>query len=281
MDPTFRSAPWYALLHSALPRLETLRGDTILGYARGPGDGPSHSVSHRRDARPAFSVSRWQRCDMPETKASEGDHFVALAERRRLRERRRAAFVQKAARWSRPHRRWFRITEIEPDETARQSLIERWRASIYSGDLDLNGKSQVLCMTASPLILPRVVSSQLIESYRLPGDLARGEQFSKLIDDLWMSGPRWLCWMHQVESRPPNWLEDFGPKKVVSAEKSWKAKAGKTLTRSELAVMNALNKLYPDGRLLDWAQTRNERIRECTKVQPRTIVRALQKIHFA
>jgi hypothetical protein len=134
---------------------------------------------------------------IPVTLDEDTNHFSALANRRRRRERMRTAFLDKVKRTSHLHRRWFRISEIEPDEIARKGLIELWRASIYSHDLLLNGKSQVLCLSASPLLL---------QDYRLPTDLARGEHFNQIVDDLWMSAPRWLGWFHQVRKTPPDWL---------------------------------------------------------------------------
>jgi integrase len=58
--------------------------------------------------------------------SDDRDHFAALADRRQSRERVRTAFLEKAERTSRPHRRWFRISEIEPDEQRRQELVEKW-----------------------------------------------------------------------------------------------------------------------------------------------------------
>lgn len=134
--------------------------------------------------------------DIPDTLDEDEDHFLALADRRRLRERIRTAFLEKAKQTSRSHRRWFRISEIEPDPFARKELIAQWRASIYSGDLVLNDRSQVLCLSASPLL----------EGNRLPTDLARGEHFNDIVDDLWMSVPRWLAWFHDVGIAPPLWM---------------------------------------------------------------------------
>jgi hypothetical protein len=133
---------------------------------------------------------------IPDDWDSTADHFASLADRRRLRDRVRIAFLEKAKRTSRIHRRWFRIAEIEPDANARQELIDQWRASIHSGDLQLKGKSQVLCLSASPLL----------EGYRLAPELARGEHFNLIVDDLWMSARRWLEWFRQVGIEPPLWM---------------------------------------------------------------------------
>src|SRR5262245_42301453 len=122
----------------------------------------------------------WRRdmSDIPTTLDQDADHFARLATRRRVRERMRTAFLEKAARFSQPRRRWCRIKEIEPDEIAREELIRRWRASIYSGDLLHEGKSQVLCLYPSPLL----------GGYRYPPALARdAEAFNKIVDELWMS----------------------------------------------------------------------------------------------
>jgi hypothetical protein len=146
--------------------------------------------------------------DIPVTLAEDADHFAALAARRRSRERWRIAFLDKAKRTSVHRRRWFQISDIEPDPIARERLIGLWRASIYSGDLVLKGKSlhhrparrfdqsQVLCLAATPLL----------EGYRLPPELARGEHFNGIVGDLWMSMPRWLEWLRQVGVAAPIWL---------------------------------------------------------------------------
>ena len=75
-------------------------------------------------------------------------------------------------------------------------MIGRWRASIYSGDLVLNGRSQVLCTSATPLL----------SDHRLRPECARGEHFNMIVDDLWMSEPRWLDWFMQVGLAPPPWM---------------------------------------------------------------------------
>jgi hypothetical protein len=204
----------------------------------------------------------------------EDGHFAALVTRRQSRERVRTAFLEKAKRTSRPHRRWFRISEIEPDEAKRQDLIDLWRASIYSGDLLLRRKSQVLCLSESPLL----------ENYRLPTELARGERFNDIVNDLWMSAPRWREWFRQVEKVPPEWLAKAG-------KKIWKPILGENLTKSELAILAPMNELWPDGPPGHKASERNRLINKWLKDHPtdhgqrplesRTIQRALKKIRFA
>lgn len=65
--------------------------------------------------------------------------------------------------------------------------------------------------------------------------------------------------------------------------KTWQSKPGKLLTASELAVVRAMNELWPDGKSDLRAKTRDEQInnRLGYHLSPRTIQRALQKIHFA
>jgi len=68
--------------------------------------------------------------------------------------------------------------------------------------------------------------------------------------------------------------------------KAWRAKPSERLTASEIAVVKAMNEIWPDGRLDHKAKARNERIRSHLKiakqepVSPRTIQRALKKIHL-
>jgi hypothetical protein len=112
------------------------------------------------------------------------------------RQRWRIRFLDRARRTSLRRRRWFQIGDIEPDSVARERLIGLWRASIYNSDLVLNGKSQVLCLSASPLL----------NNYRLPSELARGEHFNMIIGDLWMSAPRWIEWFRQIGQTAPHWL---------------------------------------------------------------------------
>jgi len=102
-----------------------------------------------------------------------------LHAKRRQRERQRASFLEKALRTPRAARRWFRIEDIEPDARGRSSLVDQWRASIWHRDLCLEGKSQILCPSVSPLA-----------ENRFDPDMARGEQFNAVIGDLWMSAPR-------------------------------------------------------------------------------------------
>ena len=70
-----------------------------------------------------------------------------------------------------------------------------------------------------------------------------------------------------------------GKEKNLAAE----ARKGKLLTASELAVVRAMNELWPDGKSDLRAKTRDEQInnRLGYHLSPRTIQRALQKIHFA
>jgi len=134
--------------------------------------------------------------------------WEALHAKRQQRERRRTRFLDKASRTPRAARRWFRIEEIEPDAHARSNLIDQWRKSIWhrdprslKGDLcSSEGKSQVLCLSASPLA-----------ENRFDPDMARGEQFNAVVGDLWMSTVRWLDWFYQdaTNRKAPTWLEDI------------------------------------------------------------------------
>jgi len=107
-------------------------------------------------------------------------------------------FLEKALRTPRTARRWFRIEDIEPDADAYSNLIDQWRASIWHRDLCLGGKSQVLCLSVSPLA-----------GNRFDPDMARGEQFNAVVGDLWMSARRWLAWFRQdgANRNAPAWLE--------------------------------------------------------------------------
>jgi hypothetical protein len=75
-----------------------------------------------------------------------------------------------------------------------------------------------------------------------------------------------------------------GPLAQIS--KTWKSKPGANLTKSEKAVLAALNDLWPNGDLDHKAKARDRRITErLTKnrgssVAPRTIQRALKKLQF-
>jgi hypothetical protein len=68
--------------------------------------------------------------------------------------------------------------------------------------------------------------------------------------------------------------------------KVWKPKRGHKLTANEYAVLEVLNKLWPDGQLEHKANARDRRINDFLKnsgksvVSTRTIQRALKKIHF-
>ena len=212
---------------------------------------------------------------IPEDSISEAEHFAGLAERRAARERKRTAFLDKVNRTSRSHRRWFRIRDIEPDESARAELIQLWRQSIHSGDLNFKGKLQILCLTVSPLF----------EGYRFDRELARGELFNHIIDDLWMSAPRWREWFRQIGRPTPGWLAQVG-------RKTWRPKLDQMLTVSEADVMTALNELWPDGpaalsevkpnarnrRINEWRSGKEPR---ASALDERTIQRACKKIRYA
>src|SRR5262245_47320354 len=129
-----------------------------------------------------------------------GEHLHDFRIAKRLqRERRRARFLDKALRTPRTARRWFRIEDIEPDAHARSKLIDQWRASIWHRDLcSSEGKSQVLCLSASPLA-----------ENRFDPNMAKGEQFNAVVGDLWMSAPQWLDWfrLDAFNRKAPAWLE--------------------------------------------------------------------------
>jgi hypothetical protein len=67
-------------------------------------------------------------------------------------------------------------------------------------------------------------------------------------------------------------------------KKAWRARPGKRLTASEIAVVRAMNKLWPNGKLDLRAKARNERIQnQLSKQGPvsqRTIQRTQKKIHY-
>src|SRR5215470_11780793 len=99
----------------------------------------------------------------------------AFHTKRQQRERQRTNFLEKALRTPRNARRWFRLEDIEPDANIRLNLINQLRASIWKRDLLLDGKSQVLCLSSSPLA-----------ENRLDPDMARGQPFYEIVGDLWM-----------------------------------------------------------------------------------------------
>ena len=134
-------------------------------------------------------------------------HFSKLTSCRERRKQMVQRFIDKEKRTPRRKRRWFHIKDIEPDQARREKLLEHWRASLWSGDLMLRGKSQVLCLSAS----------RLMENNRLPPGYARDEKiFYIIVDDLWMSVPRWLQWFGLVEIEPPKWMS-MGVAQVVSS----------------------------------------------------------------
>jgi hypothetical protein len=176
--------------------------------------------------------------DIPTTLDEDADHFARLAARRRLRDRMHTAFLEKAARFSQPRRRWFRVKEIESDEIAREELIRKWRASIYSGDLLHKGKSQVLCLYPSPFL----------DGYRYPPVLARdAEAFNKVVDDLWMSARRWLEWFSHVGVRPPQWMmpED----ELDAGEQFSKLPTKPPRQRTPARAYQCLLTLFPDRKI--------------------------------
>jgi hypothetical protein len=67
-------------------------------------------------------------------------------------------------------------------------------------------------------------------------------------------------------------------------KKAWRARPGKHLTASEIAVVRAMNKLWPDGKLDLRANARDERIQnQLSKQGPvsrRTVQRTQKKIHY-
>jgi hypothetical protein len=79
-------------------------------------------------------------------------------------------------------------------------------------------------------------------------------------------------------SAPTFWLKET---------KTWRPKPGKQLTVSEIAVLNAINAIWPDGELDHKAKARDKRIQDWltltqqSSVKTRTIQRTLLKIHFS
>jgi hypothetical protein len=156
------------------------------------------------------------------------------------RERRRAKFLEKALRTPRTARRWFRIDDIEPDAHVRSNLIDQWRASIWHRDLLLAGKSQVLCLSVSPLA-----------ENRFDPDMARGEQFNAAIGDLWMSAPRWLAWFRQDEAnrKAPAWLEDIMQSRANYTEEFWQIPDKEPRQKALAIAWRGLRKAFPGGRI--------------------------------
>jgi hypothetical protein len=70
-------------------------------------------------------------------------------------------------------------------------------------------------------------------------------------------------------------------------EKTWRAKRGEELTASDAAVLDALNALWPDGKLDHKAKARDDKINKWLKdnnksgISTRAIQRALKKIRFS
>ena len=64
--------------------------------------------------------------------------------------------------------------------------------------------------------------------------------------------------------------------------KTWQARPGKRLTTTEIAVVRAMNALFPDGKLELKANARDKGIENQLghRLSPRTIQRTLEKIHF-
>jgi len=68
--------------------------------------------------------------------------------------------------------------------------------------------------------------------------------------------------------------------------KTWQIRSGCVLSASEIAVLNAINQISPDGTLDHKANARDKRIQDWLKrtqqstVSSRTIQRTLEKIHF-
>jgi hypothetical protein len=72
---------------------------------------------------------------------------------------------------------------------------------------------------------------------------------------------------------------------IAGKEKTWRANAGAKLTTSQTAVLEAMNELFPDGKVDHKARARDKRIaaqlKDKSSVSTRTIQRTLKKIHFA
>ena len=79
---------------------------------------------------------------------------------------------------------------------------------------------------------------------------------------------------------------DVPPEIHQKSAKAWKPEAGKKLSLSEKAVLDAIKTLWPEGTVDHKAQGRNKSINEWLKKQskshlaPRTIQRAMKKIRF-
>jgi hypothetical protein len=74
---------------------------------------------------------------------------------------------------------------------------------------------------------------------------------------------------------------------LAGKKKTWKSKPSANLTKSEAAVLDAVNELWPDGKIDHKARARDRTIRdwladkEQSTVSVRVIQRTLKKIHFA
>ena len=101
-----------------------------------------------------------------------------------------------------------------------------------------------------------------------------------------------LAWIRLSYEEFITWLAKRGYSKPSfwrprqhTPTKSWKAKPGKKLTPIEVAVLRAINELFPNGEITHKATSRNKRINQHLAnsggVSPRTIQRTLEKIKFA
>jgi hypothetical protein len=81
---------------------------------------------------------------------------------------------------------------------------------------------------------------------------------------------------------PKFWQPRDQPAAPQQERKTWQAKPRNRLTASEVAVAKAMNELWPDGRLDVRAKARDKQIEDRLRrrLSPRTIQRALKKIHF-
>jgi hypothetical protein len=176
-----------------------------------------------------------------------------LHAKRRPRELQRAKFLDKAERTPPTARRWFRIEDIEPNAHARSNLVHQLRASIWHRDLCLGGKSQVLCLSVSPLA-----------ENRFDPDMARWEHFNALVGDLWMSVPRWLAWFRQdgTNRKAPAWLEVLATRGANCTEEFWSIPEKEPPQKALRIAWRALRAKFPDGRIPNLQKYLGEKLAE-------------------
>jgi hypothetical protein len=232
------------------------------------------------------------------------EHFEQLTADRGQRAGICKGLIHQAAATPFKKRRWFSVAEIakaharDPDTLVlnpqkHAAIVDNLRASIVGGEfVDERNRLQVMNLHPSPHM-----------GFRFHSDAARNSDwFQKLIEFVWIRRDMLLSWCQQYKVPPPTGLclEEKTPTLAPigtlaleplpvtqEAKKAWKASSGSKLTSSEIVVLDAVNALWPDGKLDHKAKARDERIgrwlydQTQSRLSTRTIQRALNKIHFA